>query len=166
MKEKIVSFFLAKKLKRRTNSTAKTIGVQEVRHILLVTEELRPELMKYASIEFGNAETTLVCKGQNKAKESTPKNVYVLNASDFGMNGSLKSEEVINLVQRRFDIIIDLSSSDIILDYIISKINTKLIIGSASDENEKKIHDIFVPHLGNDETFITQAKETLNLISN
>ena len=165
MKEKVVGFFLKKKLKKSKERSAEMINSSQVKQILLVMNDYRPDLAKFTAMEFDGADTVILCKGNKKLKESAPLNTVIISASDFGFNGSIKNDELLELVQRRFDLLIDLNENDIILDYLISKINTKLIIGLASEENESKIHDIFVPHHGKDEAFISQIKETLNLIS-
>lgn len=148
-----------------SSRTAELISDEKVQKVLIVANKAIPDIIDYTKSEYKNATALLLCLGNKKQKENPPANTRIVDGSDFGITGSIKNEKVLNLLQENFDLIIDLSENSTVLDYIISKCKSKLIVGKAGDNEENKIHDIFVPFLDNNESFISQTKASINLIA-
>mgnify|MGYP000480291192 CR=1 FL=1 len=88
---------------------------------------------------------------------------YSVHPSDFNLTGVLKNDKLSNLTKDHFDLVLDLSTDSVTLDYFTKSVSADLVIGRMSAQ--KEAHDLRVEYGTDDRSFLNNVKHQLLLLS-
>lgn len=165
MKGKIISGIFNKKITKNQKRTSIIPSTKSIKEVLIVSDLFKPEYKSAANLVFENAKITIIAP-ENKQLPSDSNNYVAISPSDFGWNGSVKSDKLLNIWQIDFDIIIDFSENSAIFNYVQIKTKSGLIVGFHEKELNNKIHDIFVTKSSSLEEDFRLILNTIKLLRN
>ncbi|MDR0873341.1 MAG: hypothetical protein LBN27_07750 [Prevotellaceae bacterium] len=136
MKKKISRFFFNLKRKKLVRRQKKFLNYADIQTVLLLFESNLNEKNPYVNqilkqLEADGKKVTLCGYVDKKMSEQpTLPDFYMLDRSQIGLFGEPKTAFVAPLLERQFDVVLDLTLSDILsLHYIIMYANAPLKVG-------------------------------------
>lgn len=132
------------------------------KRILLVSEDEKQRFRKEIEEVFPSSKTHHLHFREGKEDQSVGFD-YGVHPSDFSLTAVLKNDKLSNLSKEHFDLILDLSTHSMTLDFFVKSISADLVIGQMSAE--KEAHDLRVDFGSDDRTFLTNVKQQLLLLS-
>jgi len=131
--------------------------------ILILVDEKNDHLMSLAALKFKNAEMNQLYVRTGKEDESQEFQ-YAVHASDFNLTGRLKNDKLKKLLGYEFDLILDLSSNPVYLDYFLRNLKSTLVIGPMSEKLNDRF-DLFFEGDQNNEAFLNLIVKQLNQLT-
>ncbi|MCG8575828.1 MAG: hypothetical protein MI810_13155 [Flavobacteriales bacterium] len=130
--------------------------------ILLISEEEKEGFEKLIKTVFPDAKTHLLHFRKTKEDQSGLHD-YSVHATDFNLTGNLKNDKLSGLRKAQFDLILDLSSDSVIMDYFTRSIKAELVVGKKG--THKTAHDLTIEYGHDYISFLENLKHQLELLS-
>lgn len=105
--------------------------------VLLVTNLPDADLLKEAALHFSTAEITSLFNRKEK-EDHASRFHYSVHPSDFNLTGQLKNDKLVKLLQKEFDLVIDLSKDSVFLDFLVHQMKSNLLVGTMDKLEDPK----------------------------
>lgn len=148
--EMILSKFRSKKIKKyidkaliSSNKPSLSFSDKKINSILVFVDENTINnsvqiIAKELNIDISKIETIIYIK--KRMKEENSENV--LTENDFNWLGKIKRKYIQNLVNLKFDLLINLTANNLLLDYLVALSKAKFKVGFSNAD--KRLYDFMI----------------------
>jgi hypothetical protein len=161
--DQIKHLFINKKIRRDPNRKPVLKGLDEYTEILFIADTDQTQRLNELSSVFKHAKISFLYRRNEKEDKSTQGN-YSYHSSDLNLTGKIKNDKLNQMMQKQFDLILDLSIDCVLNQFLLKKLSSSFIIGKKGIE-KSQMYDLLVDDKVNEETFIETIKQQLTLLS-
>ncbi|NOQ73694.1 MAG: hypothetical protein GQ574_16930 [Crocinitomix sp.] len=156
-------FIKQKKVARDPDRKPILKTMDQFNELLLIADADPSNLANELSAAFRHAKISFLFPRKNK-EDNTAHGTYCYHASDLNLTGKIKNDKLKQLMQIQFDLILDLSTDEILNQYLLKKLSASFIIGKKGIE-KSEMYDLLVSETTNNEEFIQTITKQITLLS-
>ncbi len=161
-------FITKNSIRRKTKATRPKRRPQlrklsEFKRLLVIAENNKSELLQPLNKVFKTAKIDFLYIRSTKEDESE-KGKYSVHLVDFNLTGKSKNEKLTHLLRTPFDLILDLSTENELLAYLLQQVNSGFIIGQTNAANAF-MYDLMVAQSSDELAFIKTVEEQLKRLT-
>ncbi|MDG1913302.1 MAG: hypothetical protein P8I55_01785 [Crocinitomix sp.] len=161
--DQIKNLFINKKIRRDPKRKPVLKGLDRYHEILFIADTDQSQRLNELTSIFKHAKISFLYARKEKEDKSAHGN-YSYHLSDLNLTGKIKNDKLNQMMQKQFDLILDLSTDTVLNQFLLKKISSTFIIGKKGIE-KSEMYDLLVDEKVEEKTFIETVTQQIKLLS-